>query len=328
MVKNKRYTSFNPTDFHLQSPGGQPVQRAYTAIQRHLSRQLSQAHADLFAEPVESEGTGRIDWYGPAGTVSRLNEVPEAERAAAESRLHQLWTEISAHARRLAENPDPREQRLATYLESALNIPDADHVYLADGQPVITGWGAVRSGDDAAQHTLTRMLRDYRARQEPEPGKVPPEPPGPPEPPETGPEPPEKVVVTRWRLIDREHPWPGAVLAMVFVALLVVTGDLLLRHCAVALPHLMTGGREVVLFDLCTDRPGPNAAASRMVASLERELAGLREACAQARASAQPTHDHAGDTLPALQAPVHASASMSETPTGPLSAAQSRPSYR
>ncbi|MDH3027204.1 hypothetical protein P5712_00005, partial [Methylobacterium fujisawaense] len=115
-----------------------------------LARRLSPAHAHLFAEPapVAVAGTGRpgFAWFaavdGDARPVTALDPVAATTLRETAARL---VAEITAFADGL-EHEGEASRDLARLLRDALVVPDADHLWSVDGQPVLVAWGYRRAG--------------------------------------------------------------------------------------------------------------------------------------------------------------------------------------
>ncbi|WP_336489985.1 hypothetical protein [Methylobacterium nigriterrae] len=110
-----------------------------------LARRLSPAHAHLFAEPVPvtTAGTGRagLAWF--AAVDGEAHAVMQLEPTAAEALRHaaaRLTGEIARFADSL-EREGEASRDLARLLRDALIVPDEDHLWSVDGQPVLVAWG-------------------------------------------------------------------------------------------------------------------------------------------------------------------------------------------
>jgi len=143
-------------DLQPRAAAGQNGIEAWRALHTLLLRGLSPAHAALLAEPVANEARGEVDWYAEGeGPAARLQDLPETERAAAQARLEQLAGDIQALAARLGSSREGGDRFLSDMLGLALRLPDGNCVHVRGGQPVLTGWGHVRSGGRGAAVVLT-----------------------------------------------------------------------------------------------------------------------------------------------------------------------------
>lgn len=128
-----------------------------TALQMRstIRRQIGEDVASLMAIPqIRADGV-TIDWYAPAGSrVIPWSAATLQEQQAVLPRLQSARHRVSSHVGLLADRPAmSRDLELfARLLPFALFIPDETHIYLVDGQPVVTFWGfsllAVPGGKD------------------------------------------------------------------------------------------------------------------------------------------------------------------------------------
>ncbi len=142
-------------DLQPLAAAGQTVIEAWGTLHALLLG-LSPAHAALLAEPVANAARGEVDWYAEGdGPAARLEDLPDAERAAAQARLDQLAGEIQAHAAQLGNSRAEGDRFLSDMLGLALRLPGEGSVYVQGGQPVLVGWGHVRSGGRGGAVVLT-----------------------------------------------------------------------------------------------------------------------------------------------------------------------------
>lgn len=128
-----------------------------TALQMRstIRRQIGDDVASLMAIPqIRADGV-TIDWYAPAGSrVIPWSAATLQEQQAVLPGLQSARHRVLSHAGLLADRPAlSRDLELfARLLPFALFIPDETHIYLVDGQPVVTFWGfsplAVPGGRD------------------------------------------------------------------------------------------------------------------------------------------------------------------------------------
>jgi hypothetical protein len=133
---------------------------AWAALRDVLMRRLSPAHAALFAEPVVA--AGGPSWSVEAGAVARFYDLDAASRAALSAELGRLLSDIRRLGEALRASPRDPDARLAALLAVAPEIPGFDHVFAADGRPVLAAWGHVPAGA-AGPLGLLAALDDGRA---------------------------------------------------------------------------------------------------------------------------------------------------------------------
>ena len=123
---------------------GNPVYRAASQLRAAIRRQLGADFADFFAIPQQDDKGDTIDWYAPReGSVVPWTAATTVEREDAKVRLLAAQRELSAKSRLLQDADNSEQQVFGRLLELATRIPGEDHVYLVDGQPVMTFWGFV-----------------------------------------------------------------------------------------------------------------------------------------------------------------------------------------
>ena len=143
-------------DLQPLAAAGQTGIEAWGTLHALLLRELSPAHAALLAEPVANEARGEVDWYAEGdGPAVPLQNLPDSERAAAQARRDRLAGDIGALAARLAGSRAEGDRFLSDMLGLALRLPDENSVYVRNGQPVLVGWGHVRSGGRGGGAVLT-----------------------------------------------------------------------------------------------------------------------------------------------------------------------------
>ena len=127
-------------------PLGARGERLHSVASQLLSvirRRLGDGPADLLAEPQLRESGDGIDWYAArGGTVQRLSELGEAERAEALRTVEERLAQIRALGAQLKGSETSEEARLiGRTLELSTSRPSDDFVFLVDEQPVIVAWG-------------------------------------------------------------------------------------------------------------------------------------------------------------------------------------------
>jgi hypothetical protein len=113
--------------------GGRPTTEAWEQLRGFLVQALGPAHAALLAEP-RHDAAGRIDWYGPAGTVRPID-------AAGRRQLKTLMTDIRHLADDLDRAGDENRRSLGRLLRQALSVPTDAQAYCIGEQPILIAWG-------------------------------------------------------------------------------------------------------------------------------------------------------------------------------------------
>ncbi|GJE13016.1 MULTISPECIES: hypothetical protein [Methylobacterium] len=212
-------------------PVNPKLAQQYEQLVDLLARRLTPAHAHLFAEPapIAVAGTGRpgFAWFaavdGDARPVTALD--PAAAGTLRESAAR-LVSEITAFAASL-EREGEASRDLARLLRDALVVPDTDHLWSVDGQPVYVAWGYRRAGSDGpaiargAAITASAAAVESPASPWSEPSVPLPDTAG--------------AAASRPgpRLPPARRPWLAPILWLVFVLLCGVLADRLLRACAI-----------------------------------------------------------------------------------------------
>jgi hypothetical protein len=155
-MANSLIATTRSQDLQPLATAGQTGIEAWRTLQAVLQKELPDAHAALLAEPVVNEARGEVDWYAEGdGPAVRLQDLPEPARVQAQARLDHVVGEIQAIAARLRDSRKDGDRFVSDMLSLALRLPGKDAVYVQDGQPVLVGWGHVRSGGRGGAVVLT-----------------------------------------------------------------------------------------------------------------------------------------------------------------------------
>lgn len=120
---------------------GQAVYQVASQLLTTLERRRTDL-AQHFAVPQLNEDGTRIDWYAPRpGAVVAWQAATPSEQAAAMARLDALRTDIEALRASTQDANGSSSHLFGQLLKWVLHYPDPSHVYLVDGQPIITFWG-------------------------------------------------------------------------------------------------------------------------------------------------------------------------------------------
>ncbi|TKD39250.1 SrfA family protein [Azotobacter chroococcum] len=138
-------------EFRALGVDGQPVHGVALQLREAIRLKMHREAADCLAIPQTNEAGDRIDWYAPIeGDVVPWSAATPEEREQAHARLEAMQAQLRATGESMRNDAQNREKQVfGRLLEKALHFPDANHVYLVDGKPVITFWGF--TGQQAAQ---------------------------------------------------------------------------------------------------------------------------------------------------------------------------------
>lgn len=304
-------------------PAGTAGQRDHGLLVQILRRHLSEAHAQLFAEPVPSPDGSSTDWYSElSGEVRELSTLAPERREPAVARLAALVGEIRALADRLALGRDPESKAHADLLKVALEIPGQSFARLIGDVPVLLAWGHLQDIADPPRGVLEGWTRPRvgaatmaTAQRAAAAGVA------------TVPSAGAAVLAAEAAVPVRRVPsWIVALLWLLLTGLALWLAWLTLVACGIGLP----GGRplQVLFLDRCllpaaeTGDDGLQAAVARhrqlenQIAMLERELAGKAAQCRIGAAQAEP----------APPPPVQAEPPPQPTPPEPASPPAPQPS--
>lgn len=154
-------------------PLGSAAQRSFELVSGTVRDRLGPAHAEIFAEPVPTRHGDRIDWHAAIrGSVHRLTDLPEPDRAGLRDVLGSRVADIRALAEELGASGDDALQRLSEALSNATEIPGEDMIYaVRDGagtlHPVLVHWAWLRDRRKAVRGVLTGMVPRKAAAAQP-----------------------------------------------------------------------------------------------------------------------------------------------------------------
>lgn len=146
IVVNKAFLRSGKLESYL--PMGENGQAVYiSALQlRETLRLRGKAHiSQCLAIPQPNETGERIDWYSPIdGSVIPWSAASEEERISAYEILKQNQADLLAFSEKEQQKTDNKESQLfGALLSKTIQFPDENHVFIVNGQPVITFWGFV-----------------------------------------------------------------------------------------------------------------------------------------------------------------------------------------
>lgn len=235
-------------------PLGASGQRSHALLVDTLRRHLSQAHADLFAEPVPTPDGAQIDWYAAIeGAAARFERADPASRELARAELGRLVADIEQLADRLERSPAAEDQQRAAALRHALRYPDDSFLWVVDGHPVVTAWAHVHEDVGRPAASLSAWVRRAAPRPGPVPAAVVTPAPVPGPAPLPGGAATTTVISAPALLVEeRRSPWLGLLLWLLLLLLLLAIALKLLPACGVGFP-----GRAVLeqagILDRCLD---------------------------------------------------------------------------
>ena len=246
-------------------PLGGSGQRSHALLVDTLRRHLSEAHAELFAEPVPTPDGAQIDWYAAIeGSAVPFGRADAARREQAQAELGRLVADIEQLADRLERSAAVEDQQRAAALRHALRFPDESFLWIVDGHPVVTAWAHVHEDSGRPSATLSAWVRRVPPRPAPASPPIATPVPTPEAPPPAGTT--TLASAPAVPIEERRSSWLGLLLWLLLFLLLLAIALKLLPACGVGFP-----GRAVLegagLLDRC---PGV-LAATRDRSALERE---------------------------------------------------------
>lgn len=146
IVVNKAFLRSGKLENYL--PMGENGQAVYiSALQlRETLRLRGKAHiSQCLAIPQPNETGERIDWYSPIdGSVIPWSAASEEERTAAYALLKKNQDDLIAFSEQEQQRAGNKESQLfGALLSKTIQFPDENHIFIVDGQPIITFWGFV-----------------------------------------------------------------------------------------------------------------------------------------------------------------------------------------
>ncbi len=222
--------------------------RSYDQIKALLLESVDPGAAGILAEPVISDTSREVDWYAPAGTVSKYTDLPVEKRNAIDDKIARLHKSISSIAEKL-EGHDQAAIRSATFILQSLKIPNLSSIYVVNDEPVLINWGMVPTGAQADLEVL-RGIADARQAREKKYGA-----------PLASNDQNMDVAAldqsglrknTNYIVINDPEPLlPKIVLIFLLLIMFVLIADMLLENCAIGLPRFISGDQTFTLLDFC-----------------------------------------------------------------------------
>lgn len=114
----------------------------YSQIVDMLRRKFDENHILIFAEPVQNNANGQIDWFtANEGDVLNWAQLDAQQQEYVIARIGAIANDIEAYAAELMAQPEPLRALRGHILQLALSYPDNNCLYLAGNKPVIACWG-------------------------------------------------------------------------------------------------------------------------------------------------------------------------------------------
>ncbi len=149
---------------------GQPVYACALQLRETLRIRQQQQTADCLAIPQPNETGTRIDWYSPfPGKVTSWLAASDAQRAQAVHLLEQSLATLHLLIAQTQTTEHPSHRLFGALLAKAMQIPDANHVYLVDGKPVLTFWGFIKPQAQCQDDPLACLRPAETAKEKPTP---------------------------------------------------------------------------------------------------------------------------------------------------------------
>ncbi|CAO3376470.1 SrfA family protein [Azospirillum argentinense] len=136
---------------------GQPVYLSHTQLKAAVRQKLGARYANYFARPDRDPQGRAIRWLSDVpGTARRWRDLPQGEQVAAAMELHEMRGAFQGYLTELRGQPGGSREAaaFASLLENALLVPDDEHLFFVDGQPMVSFWG-FRHGEGAGFDPLT-----------------------------------------------------------------------------------------------------------------------------------------------------------------------------
>ncbi|PWC12711.1 hypothetical protein B4923_09245 [Brenneria roseae subsp. americana] len=154
-------------DFLALGENGQPVYASALQLRETLRLRKQQQIADCLAIPQPNENGDRIDWYSPIeGKVTSWIAASEKERDVALKRLETYQAAVADISQRAQSAENAGQKLFGVLLAKAIQFPGPNHVYLVDGNPVLTFWGFVNL-DKKSRTDALDCLRPTEKESEP-----------------------------------------------------------------------------------------------------------------------------------------------------------------
>lgn len=147
--------SGNLDDYQAVGGGGQAVFDSALQIRETLRLRKQQAMVDCLAIPQINDNGDRVDWYSPIeGKAVAWKAADEEARFRALRYLGSTLENAAALSRKSLQSGKTALQLFGSLLEKAVQFPGENHVFLVDGNPVITFWGFVNLNENPRDDVL------------------------------------------------------------------------------------------------------------------------------------------------------------------------------
>lgn len=146
------------------SPLGTASGRSHLVLTDVLRERLSEDHAALLADPVQTGYGDRFDWYAArSGSVVALQNLSGEDQEKLRELLGRLTSEVAELSDELRESTEPRDVQLGQSLSEAMEVPGESSIYAIRDEhgglsPVLVNWGFVAGGTDRPVRGVLRGM--------------------------------------------------------------------------------------------------------------------------------------------------------------------------
>lgn len=146
-------------------PVGTASSRSHVVLTETLRNRLSEDHAALFSDPVQTGFGDRLDWYSSkSGTISTFASLNLEDSNFLRDEVVRLTRDVSKLGEDLKASGDPQDFQLGTALLQAIEIPSEASIYAVRGidnnlSPVLVNWGFVAGAETEVRGVLTGLAR-------------------------------------------------------------------------------------------------------------------------------------------------------------------------
>ncbi|WP_417795461.1 SrfA family protein [Terasakiella pusilla] len=141
-------------EFQALGVDGNQVYVSATQLRNVLARKAGADVADVLAIPVRNDQGNTFDWYSThPGEVVAWSAATVEQQSKGREKIAAFQQAVADLADTYSASGAGSDQKLfGSLLNHALRYPGSDHVYLVDGQPVITFWGFSLHGAGVEEH--------------------------------------------------------------------------------------------------------------------------------------------------------------------------------
>jgi subtilisin family serine protease len=142
---------------------GQAIWRYYAPLTDYIKANLGELEADLFAEPMISDGAirGNAQALWGSSTLSKesqvLTSLSSKEQQKYYSILYNKLEKLEAFSKKLIQSGKPDDVQVGELIKGAVQIPDLEHVLVEGDEVVLVAWGFTHA-DKGAPFNLKSTL--------------------------------------------------------------------------------------------------------------------------------------------------------------------------